>query len=112
MALLDTPVCEFGVPAPDFDLSDPMGNRSTRDGVMGENGMLVAFICNHCPYVKAIIKDLVNDCNELKKIGINSVPICANDAENYPEDSFDKMIEFAKKNQFGFQTHQNWPKPY
>ena len=52
--------------------------------------------------VKAITKELVEDCNELKKIGINSVAICANDAENYPEDSFDNMIEFAKKNQFGF----------
>ena len=60
------------------------------------------FICNHCPYVKAVTKDIVEDCNELKKIGINSVAICANDAENYPEDSFDNMIEFAKKNQFGF----------
>tara|TARA_B110000003_G_scaffold77080_1_gene78677 strand:+ start:895 stop:1329 length:435 start_codon:yes stop_codon:yes gene_type:complete len=60
------------------------------------------FICNHCPYVKAVTKDLVEDCNELKKIGINSVAICANDAENYPEDSFDNMIEFAKKNQFSF----------
>ena len=55
------------------------------------------FICNHCPYVKAVTKDIVEDCNELKKIGINSVAICANDADNYPEDSFDNMIKFAKK---------------
>ena len=52
--------------------------------------------------MKAVTKDIVEDCNELKKIGINSVAICANDAENYPEDSFDNMIEFAKKNQFSF----------
>ena len=60
------------------------------------------FICNHCPYVKAITKDIVEDCTKLKKIGINSVAICANDAENYPEDSFDNMIEFARKNKFNF----------
>ena len=57
---------------------------------------------SHCPYVKAVTKDIVEDCNELKKIGISSVAICANDAENYPEDSFENMIEFAKKNQFNF----------
>ena len=57
---------------------------------------------NHCPYVKAVTKDIVEDCNELKKIGIDSVAICANDAENYPEDSFENMIEFAKKHKFNF----------
>ena len=57
--------------------------------------------CNHCPYVKAIIKDLVEDCKDLKNEGINSVAIMSNDTKNYPEDSFDKMIEFAKDNQFG-----------
>ena len=60
------------------------------------------FICNHCPYVKAITKEIVDDSNELKKLGINTVAICANDAENYPEDSFDNMVEFAKNNQFTF----------
>ena len=58
------------------------------------------FICNHCPYVKAIIKDLVEDCRNLKIEGINSVAIMSNDTKKYPEDSFDKMIEFAKDNQF------------
>jgi len=70
--------------------------------IKGENGTLIMFICNHCPYVKAVIKDIVEDCNELKKAGINAVAICSNDAENYPEDSFENMIEFAKKNQFSF----------
>ena len=60
------------------------------------------FICNHCPYVKAVTKDIVEDCKKLKDLGVNSVAICANDAENYPEDSFDNMILFAKKNQFDF----------
>ena len=60
------------------------------------------FICNHRPYVKAVTKEIVEDCTELQKLGINAVAICANDAENYPEDSFENMIEFAKKNQFNF----------
>ena len=60
------------------------------------------FICNHCPYVKAVTKDIAEDCKKLKDLGVNSVAICANDAENYPEDSFDNMIIFAKKNQFDF----------
>ena len=60
------------------------------------------FICNHCPYVKAITKDIVEDCIELKKIGINSVAICANDPINYPEDSFENMIKFVEKNNFLF----------
>ncbi len=59
------------------------------------------FICNHCPYVKAIIKDLAKDCNELKNDGINSVAIMSNDTKNYPEDSFDNMIKFAENNKFG-----------
>ena len=69
---------------------------------MGENGTLIMFICNHCPYVKAVAKDIVEDCKKLKDLGINSVAICANDAVNYPEDSFDNMILFAKKHQFSF----------
>ena len=59
------------------------------------------FICNHCPYVKAIVKDLVEDCKDLKSEGVNSVAIMSNDTKNYPEDSFDKMILFAKNNNFG-----------
>ena len=54
------------------------------------------FICNHCPYVKAVTKDIAEDCKKLKDLGVNSVAICANDAENYPEDSFDNMIIVAK----------------
>ena len=60
------------------------------------------FICNHCPDVKAITEDIVKDCKELKKIGINSVAICANDPVNYPEDSFENMIKFSEQNQFSF----------
>ena len=69
--------------------------------VKGDKATLIMFICNHCPYVKAIIKDLAKDCNEMKKDGINSVAIMSNDTKNYPEDSFDNMIKFAEINNFG-----------
>ena len=60
------------------------------------------FICNHCPYVKAVTKDIAEDTKKLKDLGINAVAICANDAENYPEDSFENMIKFANNNNFNF----------
>ena len=63
---------------------------------------LVMIICNHCPYVKAVIKDIVEDCKNLEKLGVKAVAISANDPINYPEDSFENMIEFSKKHQFNF----------
>ena len=100
--LIQTPICDFGQKAHNFELKSTDNKVLSLDDIKGENGTLIMFICNHCPYVKAVTKDIVEDCNELKKIGINSVAICTNDAENYPEDSFENMIEFAKKNQFCF----------
>ena len=102
MALTKTPVCDFGKKAEDFKLKSINNKVITLADVKGEKATLIMFICNHCPYVKAIIKDLVDDCNELKKIGINSAAICSNDVKNYPDDSFEKMIEFAKENNFKF----------
>ena len=102
MALTKTPVCDFGKKAEDFKLKSINNKVVTLNDIKGEKATLIMFICNHCPYVKAVTKDIVEDCNELKKAGINAVAICANDAENYPEDSFENMIEFAKKNQFSF----------
>ena len=99
---IQTPICDFGQKAHDFDLKSTDNKMISLNDIKGENGTLIMFICNHCPYVKAVTKDIVEDCNELKKIGINSVAICANDSENYPEDSFENMIEFAKKNRFSF----------
>ena len=99
---IQTPICAFGQKAHDFKLKSTDNKILSLDDIKGENGTLIMFICNHCPYVKAVTKNIVEDCNKLKQIGINSVAICANDAENYPEDSFDNMIEFAKKNQFSF----------
>ena len=84
MSLTKTPICNFGEKAKDFNLLSTENNKISLNDITGENGTLIMFICNHCPYVKAVTKDIVEDCNELKKIGINSVAICANDAENYP----------------------------
>ena len=99
---IQTPICDFGQKAHDFKLKSTEDKILSLNDIRGENGTLIMFICNHCPYVKAVTKDIAEDCIELKKAGINAVAICANDAENYPEDSFDNMIEFAKKNQFSF----------
>ena len=100
--LTQTQICDFGKKAIPFKLKSTEGKIISLEDLKGENGTLVMFICNHCPYVKAITKDIVEDCNELKKIGINSVAISSNDPTNYPEDSFDNMIKFASKNKFSF----------
>ncbi|MDC1224012.1 thioredoxin family protein [Pelagibacteraceae bacterium] len=99
---IQTPICDFGQKAHDFELKSTNNKKLFLNDLRGKNGTLIMFICNHCPYVKAITKDIVEDCNKLKKIGINSVAICSNDALNYPEDSFEKMIKFAEKNKFSF----------
>ena len=99
---IETPICDFGQKATDFKLKSTDNKIVSLNDVKGENGTLVMFICNHCPYVKAVTKDIVEDCKKLKEIGVNAVAICANDADNYPEDSFENMIEFAKKNNFNF----------
>ena len=101
MALTKTPICDFGKKAEDFKLKSVNNELISLEEIKGANGTLIMFICNHCPYVKAIIKDLVEDCKNLKNDGINSVAIMSNDTKNYPEDSFDNMIQFAKDNKFG-----------
>ena len=99
---IETPICDFGQKATDFKLKSTDNKIISLNDIKGENGTLVMFICNHCPYVKAVTKDIVEDCKKLKEVGVNAVAICANDADNYPEDSFENMIEFAKKNNFNF----------
>ena len=101
MALTKTPVCDFGKKAEDFKLKSIENKLISLNDVKGEKATLIMFICNHCPYVKAIIRDLAKDCNELKKDGINSVAIMSNDTKNYPEDSYENMVEFAKTQKFG-----------
>ena len=100
MALTKTPVCDFGKKAEDFKLKSINNKVVTLNDIKGEKATLIMFICNHCPYVKAIIKDLAKDCNELRNDGISSVAIMSNDTKNYPEDSFDNMIKFASSNNF------------
>ena len=100
--LTQTPICDFGKKAVPFELKSTEGKIISLENLKGKNGTLIMFICNHCPYVKAITKDIVEDCNELKKLGVNSIAISSNDPTNYPEDSFENMIEFAKKNEFSF----------
>ncbi|MFL2852460.1 MAG: thioredoxin family protein [Candidatus Pelagibacter sp.] len=100
MTLTKTPICDFGKKAKDFKLKSTNNKLVSLEDIKGKNGTLIMFICNHCPYVKAIINDLVEDCKNLKLDGINSVAIMSNDTKNYPDDSFDKMAEFAKNNKF------------
>ena len=99
---VQTPICDFNKKALPFELKSTDNKIISLNDIKGENGTLIMFICNHCPYVKAVTKDIVHDCEELKKLGINSVAICSNDSVNYPEDSFENMIKFSKNNQFSF----------
>ena len=102
MVLTKTPICNFGEKAKDFNLKSTENKQLSLSDVSGKNGTLIMFICNHCPYVKAIIEDLVNDVKFLEGIGIKSVGIMSNDVKNYPEDSFENMINFSKLNKFSF----------
>jgi len=102
MVSLETPVCDFDLPAVEFSLPGTDGKIWTLDDCRGENGLLVMFICNHCPYVKAILDRLVRDTNELKQMGINTVAIMSNDVADYEEDSFDNMKLVAQDNSFTF----------
>lgn len=100
--LLDTPICDFGWPAPEFTLSDPDGVASTMSQCVGENGLLIAFICNHCPYVKAIADRLAADTARLISEGVNVLAISSNDYHKVPADSPDNMKLFAQKHEFSF----------
>ncbi len=93
--LLNTPICDFSAPAPDFSLATPDGVTHSRDSLMGENGLLIAFICNHCPYVIAIIDRLVADIKTLQATGIGVACIMSNNWADYPADSPDNMMRFA-----------------
>ena len=102
MASINPPVCDFGWQAPDFNLVNVDGNLVSRDLVMGKNGLLVMFICNHCPYVKAILPRLIQDVSELKMLGVNTVAIMSNDPTDYPEDSVANMQIIAREMDFPF----------
>jgi peroxiredoxin len=96
------PVCDFGRPAPDFALPDTEGRIHTRDGLAGPAGLLVVFICNHCPYVKAIADRLAAEGRDLQALGFGVAAINANDAAAYPEDAPERMGPFARAHGFTF----------
>ena len=99
--LLDTPICDFGWKAPDFTLKDPHGiAHSMRDHL--ERGLLVAFICNHCPYVKAIADRLATDAKKLQENGIGVLAVMSNDYQSHPADAPERMVEFAAAHGFSF----------
>jgi peroxiredoxin len=100
MVSLETPVCEFDKPVVDFSLSGVDGKIWTPKLARGENGLLVMFICNHCPYVKSVRERIVRDTTELMQYGINTVAIMSNDPAEYEEDSFENMQKVAKE--YGF----------
>lgn len=102
MASLETPVCNFGWKAADFDLPGVDGKRYDLASVIGEKGLLVMFICNHCPYVKAIRDRIIRDVRGLRKYGIGAIAIMSNDPADYPEDSFDNMAQVAREYDFPF----------
>ena len=102
MSLTKTPICDFGKKAENFQLNSTDNKVISLKDIQGKNGTLIMFICNHCPYVKAVIKDIVEDCKRLEVNGIKAVAICSNDVKNYPEDSFENMIQFSQKNNFNF----------
>ena len=102
MALEKTPLCNFGEKAQDFNLKNIDEHNYDLKSLMGEKGTLIMFICNHCPYVKVIAKEISETAKILKNYNINSIAIMSNDTKNYPEDSFENMKTFAKKNKFNF----------
>jgi len=102
MVSLQPPICDFGWKAREFDLPGVDGKRYTLENVRGKNGLLLMFICNHCPYVKSIRERIVRDTRELRQHGINSIAIMSNDPAEYPEDSFDNMALVARQYDFPF----------
>ena len=91
MVRTETPICDFNLSAIDFNLKSVDGNYYSLDSLNGQNGLLVMFICNHCPYVKSVLHRIIRDTNELKDLGINSVAIMSNDPSENDEDSFENM---------------------
>jgi len=102
MVATETKVCDFGWKAVDFDLPGVDGKRYSLASARGPNGLLVMFICNHCPYVKAVLDRIVRDCSELASHGIGSIAIMSNDPAAYAEDSFDNMRRVAREKKFSF----------
>ncbi|MEL6476513.1 MAG: thioredoxin family protein [Pseudomonadota bacterium] len=96
------PICDFGWPAPVFSLPGTDGRMWSLEDVRGPKGTMVMFICNHCPYVIAVLDRLNADAHVLAEMGVGAAAICSNDATAYPADSFEKMVEMAKARGFPF----------
>ena len=96
------PVCNFNQDARAFKLKGVDGKMYDFNDIKGSKGTLVMFICNHCPYVIAVLDRIVRDANELSKLGVGVVAICSNDAKTHPDDSYENMKIFSKKNFFSF----------
>ena len=97
-------VCNFGLKAPQFNLPSTKGPSLSLNSAKGENGTLIMFICNHCPYVVSVLDDIIDEARNLQKLGVNVLAICSNDAEEYPQDSFENMKKF--------DLHHSFPFPY
>ena len=102
MVSVTTPRGEIGWHAAPFDLPGVDGRRHTLDSARGPKGVVVMFICNHCPYVRAVVDKIVRDARDLSAQGIGSIAISSNDADTYPEDSFEMMKAFATEHGFAF----------
>ena len=100
--LLNTPVCDFGWQAPEFTLNDPDGKSYTMSEQLGDKGLLITFICNHCPYVQAIADRFVADVKELQAEGVNVLAIMSNDYRHVEIDSPPFMKRYAVEKGFTF----------
>jgi len=96
------PVCDFGWKAPDFTLPATDGRTYALSDIAGPKGTLIMFICNHCPYVLAVLDRILRDARDLQAMGVGVAAICSNDATTHPDDSFDNMRAMAKKHGFPF----------
>ena len=102
MASLATPSASLGSAAPSFRLKATTGGRLDLADLKGDKGTVVAFICNHCPYVRAVIDRLIQDASALKEYGVETIAVCSNDADAYPADGFDNMRSWAEEKAFPF----------
>jgi peroxiredoxin len=98
----EAPAAEIGSPAPDFDLPGTDGAKHSLRSLAGTHGTVIAFICNHCPYVKAILPRLVRDARDLLDLGVRVIAINSNDTDAYPEDRFERMVELAPSLSFPY----------
>ena len=99
---ISAPICNLGWKVTDFELTDTFGAHKTLETLRGPNGLLLMFICNHCPYVKAIIDRICRDARELQAMGFGVAAVMSNDPHAYPEDSFVNMKKWAKELSFSF----------